>query len=490
MDRSDDLTRNRRFNALELGSDRTRPRIVTAKDERVAPRGPTPANRAPQPSLEFRARQRLRTYAEAATVMDRQSPRDASAAVRKNTDPSSEAPVAPAAATASPAATPGYGEIIPEPPSPMAESYVGRRPQITQREAQTHNLAPSAALSSDDQAGQDDAFEPAPIMSASTEAAIESPAITAPIEAEDNLAEAMSSPQDEATIEFADANALIADEPQAFQSAATSGTAEGAGGVAGTARAMIAKSSATVQNFTSKSASVAKSLVANAGLLWQKTIQRVSGQDPEAASLSNTAAPSGVGVKGRVSRLPANSLLTPQVGSLAAAARADAANARPDANVRPVQSEGVLNQEPEPRRTLLARKIQDNVERTEARAVTPSGPITQTRRGGMALSSLALIVTVLVFLAAAVWATVSIMQRTSTPVTTIGQTERYRIEAVLDALFIDPGAVDGVIDARTTAAIAVYASEYGYTGPLEISAPLLQHLETEAEAMGVLDLIQ
>ena len=128
MDRSDDLTRNRRFNALELGSDRTRPRIVTAKDERVAPRGATLANRAPQPSLEFRARQRLRTYAEAATVMDRQSPRDASAAVRKNTDPSSEAPVAPAAATASPAATPGYGEIIPEPPSPMAESYVGRTP--------------------------------------------------------------------------------------------------------------------------------------------------------------------------------------------------------------------------------------------------------------------------------------------------------------------------------------------------------------------------
>jgi hypothetical protein len=158
--------------------------------------------------------------------------------------------------------------------------------------------------------------------------------------------------------------------------------------------------------------------------------------------------------------------------------------------VRPVKSEGVLNQEPEPRRTLLARKIQDNVERTETRAVTPAGPITQTKRGRMAFSSLALIVVTLVLLAAAAWATISIMQRTSTPITTIGETERYRIEAVLDALFIDPGTVDGVIDGRTTAAITEYAAEYGYAGPQEISAALLQHLEDEAEAMGVLDLIQ
>ena len=70
MDRSDDLRRSRRFNALELGSDRARPKIVTSKDERIAPRTPKPANRPPQPSLEFRARQRLRTYAEAATVLD------------------------------------------------------------------------------------------------------------------------------------------------------------------------------------------------------------------------------------------------------------------------------------------------------------------------------------------------------------------------------------------------------------------------------------
>jgi uncharacterized protein YpuA (DUF1002 family) len=108
----------------------------------------------------------------------------------------------------------------------------------------------------------------------------------------------------------------------------------------------------------------------------------------------------------------------------------------------------------------------------------------------MAFSSLALIVVTLVLLAAAAWATISIMQRTSTPITTIGETERYRIEAVLDALFIDPGTVDGVIDGRTTAAITEYAAEYGYAGPQEISAALLQHLEDEAEAMGVLDLIQ
>jgi len=201
------------------------------------------------------------------------------------------------------------------------------------------------------------------------------------------------------------------------------------------------------------------------------------------------AASGGPGVQGRVSRLPANSLLTPQAGSLAASARADASNARADANVRPVRNEGVLSQEPEPKRTLLARKIQDDVERTESRTAAPTGPITSARRGRMALSALALILVTLVLLGLGAWVTTSILQRTNSPVTTIGETERYRIEAILDALFIDPGAVDGVIDERTMSAIGLYAREYGYSGPKEVSTSLLQHLEDEADAMGVLDLI-
>ena len=36
MDRSDDVTRSRRFTAQSLGSQQNRPRIVTARDERVA----------------------------------------------------------------------------------------------------------------------------------------------------------------------------------------------------------------------------------------------------------------------------------------------------------------------------------------------------------------------------------------------------------------------------------------------------------------------
>jgi hypothetical protein len=107
----------------------------------------------------------------------------------------------------------------------------------------------------------------------------------------------------------------------------------------------------------------------------------------------------------------------------------------------------------------------------------------------MALSALALILVTLVLLGLGAWVTTSILQRTNSPVTTIGETERYRIEAILDALFIDPGAVDGVIDERTMSAIGLYAREYGYSGPKEVSTSLLQHLEDEADAMGVLDLI-
>ena len=58
MDRSDDVTRSRRFTAQSLGSQQNRPRIVTARDERVAVKPGGAANQSPQPSLEFRARQR------------------------------------------------------------------------------------------------------------------------------------------------------------------------------------------------------------------------------------------------------------------------------------------------------------------------------------------------------------------------------------------------------------------------------------------------
>ena len=488
MDRSDDLSRSRRFSALELGSERSRPKIVTSKEERIAPRSQKPANRPPQPSLEFRARQRLRTYAEAATVLDRQAPRDAALARQRS------APEPISAATSTP--EPAYGEVVPEPPSPMAEAYVGGNPKLTQREAELHNLAPAEELvfaEADPVSYTVEAPTLAPITSeASTAepyyAPVEDQFIAETAPQDGHAVDAMSGHVEE-HIEPLEAPEIELDQPIAFQTPNPQ-TPHPATDPRARTDVDGAKPTTTVGQITSKSALVAKSLVAKADSMWQNVTQRGKSLIAKAPALPNFTAQSGAGVKGRVSRLPANSLLTPQMGSLAASARADASHARPDANVRPVKSEGVLNQEPEPRRTLLARKILDNVERTEARAAVPTGPITQTKRGGMALSSLALIIVTLVLLAAAAWATISIMQRTSTPITTIGETERYRIEAVLDALFIDPGTVDGVIDARTTAAINTYADEYGYTGPREISAPLLQHLENEAEAMGVLDLIQ
>ena len=54
---------------------------------------------------------------------------------------------------------------------------------------------------------------------------------------------------------------------------------------------------------------------------------------------------------------------------------------------------------------------------------------------------------------------------------------RHRVEAILDALFVNPGPVDGVIDDRTSAAIGLYAAEYGFAGEAVLSAELLQHLE-------------
>ena len=158
--------------------------------------------------------------------------------------------------------------------------------------------------------------------------------------------------------------------------------------------------------------------------------------------------------------------------------------------MRPVSSDGALDQDPGPRRTLQARKIKNDVERTETRTAAPVGPIGQARRTPMALSTVLVLLCMLGFIALAAWFTISVQQRTSQPITTIGETERYRVEAILDALFINPGPVDGVIDDRTSAAIGLYAAEYGFAGEAVLSAELLQHLETEARAMGVLDLIK
>ena len=207
-------------------------------------------------------------------------------------------------------------------------------------------------------------------------------------------------------------------------------------------------------------------------------------------SLPGVAAPTDKRAIEPVSQLPANSLLTPLAGRLAPSARADAANARPDSNVRPVSSDGALDQDPGPRRTLQARKIKNDVERTETRTAAPVGPIGQARRTPMALSTVLVLLCMLGFIALAAWFTISVQQRTSQPITTIGETERYRVEAILDALFVNPGPVDGVIDDRTSAAIGLYAAEYGFAGEAVLSAELLQHLETEARAMGVLDLIK
>ena len=398
---------------------------------------------------------------------------------------------------------PAFGDVIPEPPSPMAEAYIGRSPRLTHREAEQHNLEPAPDLTVPEPEAMpivNDVDMGAPIQSAAPEAAEFYAEPAAPIAAAPQEFSAATSAQesltDDASLsEFedydgaADRTDFDAQDPMAFQTP-TPKSGNRLVGLRSAASTALGNSSTVVRGITSKTASGAKSLVANVAPLWQKSIMRVARLASKAPSLPNITASSGVGVNGRVSRLPAYSLLTPQMGSLAASARADASHARPDANVRPLRNEGVAAQEPEPKRTLLARKIQDNVERTETRSAAPSGPITQSRQGRMALSSLALIVVTLALLAGAAWVTVSIIQRTNTPITTIGSTERHRIEAVLEALFIDPGAVDGVIDARTTAAIAAYASEYGYTGPQEISTGLLEHLEAEAEAMGVLDLIR
>jgi hypothetical protein len=79
-----------------------------------------------------------------------------------------------------------------------------------------------------------------------------------------------------------------------------------------------------VGKYAAKSALVAKSLVAKADSMWQNITQRGKGLLANGPALPNFTAQSGVGVIGRVSHLPANSLLTPQMGSLAASARADA----------------------------------------------------------------------------------------------------------------------------------------------------------------------
>jgi len=512
MDRSDDVTRSRRFTAQSLGSQQNRPRIVTARDERVAVKPGGAANKSPQPSLEFRARQRLRTYAEASAILDRQVPANAAEArvtgrstltpkpLTEPTTPATTVAAMPEGAPTIPET--GYANVVPEPPSPMAEVYVGNSPQLTEREAQEYDLAPTATAAMAAQEA-DTGFDPAPMAEAEPENdaeawpeaaaewhvaddALGAEAAEQPVIIEDDL------PSEEPAVAAMEAGPQWSDE-RPFQTQRPSRLSQARESLARTGQGLttaLAKSSNLVNNYASQSADGAASLSERLSGLGQKLRNGAADLLDKLPSLPGVSAPTDKGTIEPVSQLPANSLLTPLAGRLAPTARADAANARPDANVRPVSSDGALDQDPGPKRALQARRIKNNVERTETRTAAPVGPIGQARRTPMALSTLLVLLCLLGFIALAAWFTISVQQRTSQPVTTIGETERYRAEAILDALFINPGPVDGVIDDRTSAAIGLYAAEYGFAGEAVLSAELLQHLETEARAMGVLDLIK
>ena len=512
MDRSDDATRSRRFTAQSLGSQQNRPRIVTARDERVAVKPGGAANKSPQPSLEFRARQRLRTYAEASAILDRQVPANAAEArvtgrstltpkpLTEPTTPATTVAAMPEGAPTIPET--GYANVVPEPPSPMAEVYVGNSPQLTEREAREYDLAPTATAAMAAQEA-DTGFDPAPMAEAEPENdaeawpeadaewhvaddALGAEAVEQPVIIEDDL------PSEEPAVTSTEAGPQWSDE-RPFQTQRPSRLSQARESLARTGQGLttaLAKSSNLVNNYASQSADGAASLSERLSGLGQKLRNGAADLLDKLPSLPGVSAPTDKGTIEPVSQLPANSLLTPLAGRLAPTARADAANARPDANVRPVSSDGALDQDPGPKRALQARRIKNNVERTETRTAAPVGPIGQARRTPMALSTLLVLLCLLGFIALAAWFTISVQQRTSQPVTTIGETERYRAEAILDALFINPGPVDGVIDDRTSAAIGLYAAEYGFAGEAVLSAELLQHLETEARAMGVLDLIK
>ena len=510
MDRSDDVTRSRRFTARSLGSQQNRPRIVTARDERVAVKPGAAANKSQQPSLEFRARQRLRTYAEASAILDRQVPANASEArvsSRSTLAPKPQTePTTPAAtAAAMPEGAPtmpetGYANVIPEPPSPMAEVYVGNSPQLTEREAQEYDLAPTAPTATTTTAAEEAeaALDPAPVAVAEAEPVAElevQAEVHAEAEAETDTEWHVAEddlPADEPAVAAPEAGPQWSDE-RPFQTQRPSRLSQARESLARTGQGLttaLAKSSNLVNNYATQSAGSAASMGERLSGFGLKLREGAAGLLDRLPSLPGVAAPTDKGTIEPVSQLPANSLLTPLAGRLAPSARADAANARPDANVRPVSSDGALDQDPGPRRTLQARKIKNDVERTETRTAAPVGPIGRARRTPMALSTVLVLLCMLGFIALAAWFTISVQQRTSQPITTIGETERYRVEAILDALFINPGPVDGVIDDRTSAAIGLYAAEYGFAGEAVLSAELLQHLETEARAMGVLDLIK
>ncbi|RZO32812.1 MAG: hypothetical protein EVA88_00465 [Rhodospirillaceae bacterium] len=536
MDRSDDAARSRRFSAQTLGNGQTRPRIVTSRDERVAPRPGAAADKAQQPSLEFRARQRLRTYAEASTILNRQVPADAAQA-RANSRvesaamppsvpvPSPASTLVPtaleaknAAATAAPTGPDtGYVDVIPEPPSPLAEVYVGGNPQLTEREAQEYHLDSTLRPAADQAEAavfdepnfvratqNEDHSSPLEPAFADEEAeAFRAPAPPGFDEAQHAAAPAAIRASDEDAEEPFDvastsrvtstSDDLQWSEDRPFQTPRLSQLSQARASLNRKGKGLttaLAKSSNLVNNYASHSVDGAASLGGKLLGFGQTLRNRAADMIDNLPSLPGVAAPANKEAIASVSQLPANSLLTPMAGRLAPSARADAVNARPDSNVRPVSSDGTLDQDPGPKRALQARKIKNNVEQTETRAASPVGPIGQSRRTPMALSTLLVLLCLLGFIALAVWFTISVQQRTSQPVTAIGETERYRAEAILDALFISPGPVDGVIDDRTAAAIGIYASEYNFSGEAVLSTELLQHLETEAEVMGILDLIK
>ena len=334
MDRSDDVTRSRRFTAQSLGSQQNRPRIVTARDERVAVKPGAAANKSQQPSLEFRARQRLRTYAEASAILDRQVPANASEArvsSRSTLAPKPQTePTTPAAtAAAMPEGAPtmpetGYANVIPEPPSPMAEVYVGNSPQLTEREAQEYDLAPTAPTATTTTAAEEAeaALDPSPMAVAEAEPVAElevQAEVHAEAEAETDTGWHVAEddlPADEPAVAAPEAGPQWSDE-RPFQTQRPSRLSQARESLARTGQGLttaLAKSSNLVNNYATQSAGSAASMGERLSGFGLKLREGAAGLLDRLPSLPGVAAPTDKGTIEPVSQLPANSLLTPLAG--------------------------------------------------------------------------------------------------------------------------------------------------------------------------------